>query len=470
METLTFGECLRAWMRGHGYSNARLAQLTHEKSGTTISRLLNDQCTAQRCEAFLDALLRSLPDIAPEEAALLRDSVAVTRVGKSQYRANLVFQELMTNAQGLAPASGTACWDGLMNLLSPWAQEGPCHILCFGCFDAQVLGTLGTLLKQTQSPLTITHYFAEEQHADLIFLLEHTLLMLNDPRYRLFSIRGGKGLHASGIVMQDALVLRHASGATRLIIPVSGGTPLVQDLTPDNDLFGFYQRALAADEALQHRYSSDFFRGSAMDYIAFMETCLTYETHRGIYHLKPDLGMEYIPVDILKRSFGAWLGQHPEYACVSGDLVELAERRHQQLFSQRQPHMLVMSRQAMTDFARTGRMSDHPFCLRPFTREERAAILHFLIGQAETNSFFTPLVLKSGAAIPRHQLIAYEGLGLLICDTQTDYSLEGYSEILLRSPLVAEQFRVFLLDEICRDQAETPDETVRFLRSLEQAV
>lgn len=469
MEIQTFGECLRAWMRAHGYSNARLALLTREKSGTTISRLLNDQCTAQRCEAFLGTLFSSL-DVSPAEAAQLRESIAVSRVGKAQYRADLVFHKLMTDAQSLTPASGMVCWDELMDLLAPFAQEGPCDVLCFGCFDAQVLGTLSALLRQAQSPLTVTHYFAEEQHADLIFLLEHTLLMLNDPRYRLVSIRGGKGLHASGVVMQDALVLRSASGATRLIIPVSGGAPLTQDFPAASDLFGFYQRALQADEALQHRYSSDFFRGSAMDYIAFMETCLSYETHRSIYHLKPDLGIEYIPVDILKRSFGAWIAVHPEYAYVSDGLIELGERRHQQLFSQRQTHVLVMSREAMTAFARTGRMSDHPFCLRPFTPEERAAILRYLTDHAQSNPFFTPLVLREGAAVPQHQLIAYEGLGLLICDTQTDYSLEGYSEIFLRSPLVAEQFKAFLLNEVCRDQAESPKASVRFLEGLAQTI
>lgn len=469
MAIQTFGECLRAWMRRRGYSNARLALLTREKSGTTISRLLNDQCTAQRCEAFLSALMDSV-DLSPEEIAQLRESIAVTRVGKAQHRANLVFHELIADAQGLSPASDMVCWEALMALLAPWAQEGPCDVLCFGCFDAQVLGTLSALLRQAQSPLTVTHYFAEEQHADLIFLLEHTLLMLNDPRYRLISIRGGRGLRASGVVMQDALVLRNASGATRLIIPVSGGAPLHQDFPAESDLFGFYQRALEADEALQHRYSSDFFRGSAMDYIAFMETCLTYEQHRGIYHLKPDLGMEYIPVDILKRSFEAWIAHHPEYACVSGGLVELAERRHRQLFSQRQPHVLVMSREAMTAFARTGRMSDHPFCLRPFTPEERAAILRYLVDQAKRNPFLTPLVLREGAATPQHQLIAYEGLGLLICDTQTDYSLEGYSEIFLRSPLVAQQFKAFLLDDVCRAQAESPEASLRFLTELAKTI
>ena len=466
MATQTFGECLRDWMRRHGCTNARLAQITHEKSGTTISRLLNDQCTPQRCEAFLDALLTHSADVAPEEAAQLRESIAVSRVGKPQYAANQVFWKLMTDAQGLTPASGVSCWDGLMAHLTPWTQEGPCDILCFGCFDAQVLGTLGALLRQTRSPLTITHYFAEEQHADLIFLLEHTLLMLGDPRYQLISIRGGKGLRASGVAMQDALVLRCASGATRLIIPVSGGSPLVQDFSPEGDLFGFYQRALAADESLQHRYSSDFSSGSTMDYVVFMESCLTYESHRAVYHLKPDLGMEYMPVELVYRNFREWVAHHPEYASVADGLVSLTRRRHDQVYGKHRAQVLIMSREGMADFVRTGRMSDHPFCLRPFTPEERAEILAFIIDQAEHNPFFTPLLLREDAPVPRHQLIAYEELGLLICDARTDYSLDDYSEIFLRSPQVAAQCKAFLMDTLCRNLAETPEESIRILRSL----
>ncbi|MCH5287384.1 MAG: hypothetical protein J1E43_08175 [Christensenellaceae bacterium] len=56
----SFGECPRQWMRQRGYTNAHLAQLTHEKSDTTISRLVNDQCTPQRCAVFLEELLALL--------------------------------------------------------------------------------------------------------------------------------------------------------------------------------------------------------------------------------------------------------------------------------------------------------------------------------------------------------------------------------------------------------------------------
>lgn len=470
MALQTFGECLRAWMRDRGCTNARLAQLTHEKSGTTISRLLHDQCTAQRCAAYLDTLLACVPDITPEEAAAFRRSVDVTRFGKPQYRANQVFLRLMTDAQGIAPAVGTVCDEALLRLLLPWTGDGPCEVLCFGCFDARVLGTLGALLRQVQSPLTITHYFVEELHADLIFLLEHTLLMLGDARYQLISFRSGSDLRPSGVAMQDALLLRNAEGGTRLILPVSGGSPLVKDFPPDSDLFGFYRQALKADEARQHRYSSDFGQGSAVDFVAFLTSCLHYESNRSVFHLKPDLGTEYMPVGIVRDNFQTWVAAHPEYASVSDHLVALYTRRHQNLYEKKRPHMLVMSKDAMVSFARTGRTADHPFCLRPFTPEERADILDDLIRQAERSAHFIPLVLRDPAAMPQHQLIAYDDLGLLICDARTDYSLDGYSEVFLRSPLVAAQFKTFLLDAVCRDMAESPTESLNFLRSLSDRV
>ena len=462
----TFGECLRRWMREHGYTNARLAALTREKSGTTISRLLGDRCTAQRCAAFLEQLLASCPDVSPGEAEQFRQSVEVSRFGKAQYRANQVFHELMTNPEGLAPAAGAVIWDALGSLITPFLQKGPCEALCFGCFDTRVLGTLGALLRQSESPLTITHYFAEELHADLIFLLEHTLLMLGDPRYRLISIRGGDGLRASSIVTQDALVLRSASGATRLILPVSDGKPLVRDFPPESDLFGFYRQALAADEALQHHYSSDFGGGAAMDYVTLLETCLRYESGRSVFHLKPDLGTEYMPVDVVERNFREWVAQCPEYAPVADGMTLLYKRRHDSIYNRRSQQYLVMCKDAMTAFARTGRTSDQPFCLRPFTPGERAAILRDLIAQAKRNPHFVPLLLRDPAAMPQHQLITYDGLGLLICDARTDYSLDGYSEIFLHSPRVADQFKTFTLDVLAGDLTESADETLRFLQGL----
>lgn len=462
----SFGECLRRWMRQRGYTNAALAQLTHEKSGTTISRLLHDQCTAQRCAAFLEDLLTAAPDMTAEEAEQFRRAVTVSRFGKPQYRANQVFLELMTNREGLSPASAASRWDALAELIAPWLEDGPCEMICFGCFDARVLGTLGALLGQADAPLTINHYYAAELHADLIFLLEHTLLLLGDPRYQLFSIRSGPGLRASSIAMQDALILRRASGETRLILPASGEAPHAQDFAPDSDLFGFYQRALAADEALQHRYSSDFGRGSAADYLTLLETCLQYEVGRGMFHLKPDIGTEYMPVDVLEGNFREWVSAHPEYAPITTDLVELYRRRYRNIVASRRPQALVMCKRAMTDFARTGRTTDHPFCFRPFTPRERVAILDDLIRQAEKNPCLTPLMLRDPEAMPQHQLIAYEDLGLLICDTQTDYSLEGYSEIFLNSPLVAEQFRTFMLDVLGGGMTESPEDSLLFLREL----
>ena len=125
----------------------------------------------------------------------------------------------------------------LLALLTPWMADGPCEALCFGCFDVRVLGTLGTLLRQKGTEtLTITHCFAEELHVDLLSLLEHTLLMLNDPRYQLISIRSD-GLRASSVAMQDAIILRNAPGATRLILPAEGGVPHVRDFGPEADLF-----------------------------------------------------------------------------------------------------------------------------------------------------------------------------------------------------------------------------------------
>lgn len=467
MEIESFGECLRRWMRQRGYTNAHLAQLTHEKSGTTISRLVNDQCTPQRCAAFLEELLANVPDFTPEETVELRRSVEVSRFGKPQFRANQVFEMLMNDAQGLTPASETVCWDELLELLTPWAAEGPCEALCFGCFDARVLGTLGALLRQEDTEsLTVRHYFAEELHVDLIFLLEHTLLMLNDPRYHLISIHRGEGLRTSSIAMQDAIVLRNASGATRLILPAAGDRLAMQDFGPEADLFGFYERALAADESLQHQYSSDFGRGSATDYIAFLEACLAYESGRSVFQLKPDLGTEYMPVEIVRANFQAWVAQHAEYTYAEEELVELYMRRHQNIYASRKPHFLVLNKEAMRTFARTGRTTDHLFCLRPFTPEERIAILNYLIEQAERNPHFVLRVLRNPAAVPQHQLIAYEELGLLICDTVTDYSLESYAEIFLSSPLAAAQFRTFMLEVVIRDMTESAAETIRFLRGL----
>ncbi|MCH5287387.1 MAG: hypothetical protein J1E43_08190 [Christensenellaceae bacterium] len=164
------------------------------------------------------------------------------------------------------------------------------------------------------------------------------------------------------------------------------------------------------------------------------------------------------------------MAQHPEYACAEEKPVDLYIHRHQSICGTRKPRYLILCKDAMTAFARTGRTTAHPFCLRPFTPEERMAILNDLIDQAEHTPCFITRVLREPAAMPRHQLIGCDEPGLLICDTRTDYSLESCSELFLNSLLVASRFKSFMPGVLTRDKTESAAETIGFLRRLVKLV
>ncbi|MCH5287386.1 MAG: hypothetical protein J1E43_08185 [Christensenellaceae bacterium] len=51
------------------------------------------------------------------------------------------------------------------------------------------------------------------------------------------------------------------------------------------------------------RCSADLGQGNTMDYIAFLEVSLAYENGRSVFHLKADLGTEYMPAHSARGTF-----------------------------------------------------------------------------------------------------------------------------------------------------------------------
>ena len=104
----------------------------------------------------------------------------------------------------------------------------------------------------------------------------------------------------------------------------------------------------------------------------------------------------------------------------------------------------------MRRFARTGRIADHFWGMRPFTVQERLCILRQLKEHAQNNPYLQLYVLK-GDRFGDHIVYYFEGKGILIIDPTTNYDLSGYySELLIVHPGILKLYKAYFTGGILK--------------------
>lgn len=204
------------------------------------------------------------------------------------------------------------------------------------------------------------------------------------------------------------------------------------------------------------------------DYVAFSLKCADFEQNRRVFAIKPDVCLECIPVDIiLSAAREGALGAVDEFTQNEKRLVEIYAKRFRNTFERRKASHTIMKRSAMWKFARTGRLTDHFWGLRPFTLQERAAIIRHLMEQEENNPFFNIYFLKDNTFIRDMEMFCFDGKGLLIVNAETDYNLsEGHAEIMVDHPEFQRLYKEFYLKHLIKEHVISQADTLEFLRSL----
>ena len=136
-------------------------------------------------------------------------------------------------------------------------------------------------------------------------------------------------------------------------------------------------------------------------------------------------------------------------------------KRFDNYFQKRRPTHTIFSKQAMARFAKTGRQSDHFFAMRPFTREERVAVLTHLKAQNEQNPYFSIYFFKPEYHQPRTEICLYEGKGTMLTKADTDYDFSGmHTEALITQPEFSRKYKEFFLKDLLESKVLSPKETL----------
>lgn len=201
------------------------------------------------------------------------------------------------------------------------------------------------------------------------------------------------------------------------------------------------------------------------DLLTYNAFCAELEQDHAVYRIKPDLGLEQLPVDILLRA-----GQEaapPEILRALPALTDLFRRRHQNVLTKGKPQHTVLKRSAMLQFARTGRLSDHPWILRDFTLGERRRILVYLKEVLLALPGFHLHLLKDEASMLDDEVILYEGVGLSLIKPGTDYNwLDTHAEILITQPEFLQVYKQFYQESLLMHRVAPEAETRAFLDEL----
>ncbi len=204
------------------------------------------------------------------------------------------------------------------------------------------------------------------------------------------------------------------------------------------------------------------------DYIKYSEDYAALERNHAIWKIKPDICVDQIPAWILKKAVREGpIPQDEQFASVLDALEEIYRKRFENTYSKRKHAYNIHKRNAMYKFALTGKTTDHFWGMRPFTPKERIIILSEILKQQVVNPYVHMYFLRDDAAIRDVEIAYYEGVGMLILESDTDYNLEdGHSEIMITHQEMLNLYREFYMEVLIREYVYPESETCNYLRYL----
>lgn len=456
-EVRTFGERLSKWMEENNLTPSDLAVYTRETRDATIARLMHDQLDYQRCARYITELAQSYPGIDEETLKRLRLGVDVNRYGKELFLAKQNFFRMIAGDEKSVCCAqiGEFCEEILA-----WSEGMSFQLLCVGFGDTQPQRMLTSLSKKRKD-IHIYSFFDKENVGELSGLLAETLPIAFNPNYELFEINNNRGA-----MMNNVMIAKREDGR-HLLVAYDGDRYLTLPMPSEAGLFDFSLNILFSKYRAPKKINRRFTQNNPLAFKDFLMQCMLLEKDKAIYEIKTEIGLEYVPVPILLENFCQWACRFDtSFLPFIDELKEIFEKRYENILSKKEPTYLIMTREGMTEFAKTGRMKDHPFCLRPFTPAERKEILKNLLEISAKSASITPLFFSSESISLDYSFIGYSRACILVCAAQADYDLNNYTEVVLDSKELAGQFADFVTGILIKNHVLSKKASIEFIQTL----
>ena len=452
-------------MERRGLSKAGLAYALGYKSATSVTRVMEGSCGKESAGEFLQRMVSCAPlALTAEEKRDLISCLDSRELGEENEGLYDAFAYLLENIYR------TCCDPAFRELITAQALKscGECvrmGIVLFNCVDEGLSWEIRRAMEKQPFPITIDHYILSDQSLTRIpGMIKAVLPLLHTQNYRCRAVSIPEKGARRGIFGADAALMtfEYLGGEEKQYLSYLYGdkgavtVPLSRHVEAEDLFFPMENIRQVNGEGVPNPQEG-------MDrYLSF---CCDLERGHAVYQIKPSLGMEQIPVDILISAALDEEGMVPEHL---NGLVPLLENREKNLLSKKKAQYHVFKEENMRRFVLTGRLEDHPALLRAFTPPERVRILRRLEERQKKNPYFHLLFFKEGDRWLDDEVTLYEDAGLSIIKPGTDYSPDGpHGETLLVGPReFLEAYKSFYLNRLLRTRCRDGRENEGILLSL----
>ena len=476
---LTFGQCLKQILNTRRLSASALSRMMEQKSRNSMFRILDDTGGPAVQAAFFENLKESdCLRLTQEEERALETALEVSRVGPTGYMTNLAMHRLLGDVDVQTspdvPFRVDRSLDGSVTTLREAMhrlvrEQKRVQFTITGCCYRAVFDRIIEAFGKSDCEFSIKHYMytGGDEIISCVSAIQPVLYL---PSYTGYCIGENMFNAQREQVYRCNTITAHCEDAqgqkrTYMVMMIDPRRMISIGLADERNI-GILERMMREDQPKMHPIKSSFaLNHTPEDYLAYTESFWRLERGRGVYDIKLDVPINFISPEVL---VGPARDGFVEKGFAQGEALDAMIRRfydvHQKrfdnYFQKRRPTHTIFSKQAMAQFAQTGKQSDHFFAMRPLTKEERVAVLTHLKTQNEQNPYFFVYFFKPEYHQPRTEICLYEGKGTMLTKADTDYDFSGvHTEALITQPEFSRKYKEFFLKDLLESKVLSPRET-----------
>lgn len=434
-----------------------LSRMLGYSSQTSLTRIMQETASRASLLKFADRL-RSCEQLALTRAERnqLDDLIELHDIGGEDFETMLKLRQIL---RGEPTEDGRTCSlirrDGsATTFLAHFAGKRIRRMLLLNSERAPIFQDLALLLENASFELEHLQY-VKNGVMHTVQSLHAVMPIIYLPQYvgRTFSYDDESIDRPRGLMTSDILFCEYETA----------------EGTPENDMIIFDSLCTGQQQSI-HSSIDDVMRFlpdrremrdmriciAGVDLPQYNAFCAALERDHSVCRIKPDLAMDQIPLEILGRAVADCAPVEVQQEM--RPLAAAMRERQRNSMEKDAPQYHIFKRGAMQRFALTGRLSDHLWCCRPFTVEERVQILRHLRDTLMSLPGFHLYFLKDDAALRDDEFILYEDRGLSVVKVGMDYDMSArHDEIMITQPELLKVLKRFFMESILRYRVESEE-------------
>lgn len=487
-QNMDFGGCLKDILANREMTIAQAAAMLGMKSPTSLARVLHGEVSRKALEKLYKQLRDSEAfQLSAEEEEALHHALQVARFGADRVKAFAAVWDfcfppkvdpweikIHIHGQDFYPPKPS-----FTSLMQYYKECKELELTIIGCCSRYFIEQVYQVISGgIHKPVRIDHYLHQSTETTLPLALEMRAIrpMIACPQYNVY-IGEPEKLDEYALNMLDHnsfwMKATEQDGRVRMHIGtlINSGEMFVME-SHDEQSFSFIPAAI---RHIQPRLTPAKLlfppRITPRDYLAYTESFLRMESDRAIYSLIPDVCFNFIPADIclsaVSEGISGIADSGDDMEALFRKLVDVHARRWNNIFHSKKVRYYILSANATRLFARTGVLSDHFFAMRPFTPDERRAILKNIRVNMAENPYFNLFFALDESLNFDYELTVYEKLCVMVLDSSTSYRLgQDHAEILITQPQYQDLLIGFFRHELLAHQVHPARESLAIMDQI----